>query len=142
MDQQLHFLTVATPDLDAARSFYDGGLGWTPVLDVPDEVIFYQVAPGMLLGFFLADKFARDLGLDVAPAPAGVTLSHNVGSPDDVRAVVTAMARAGATVLKEPQESAFGGILHSLVSDPIGVTWEIAHNPRWRILDDGTVSLG
>ena len=39
MDQQLHFITVATRDLDAARSFFSDGLGWTPTLDVPGEII-------------------------------------------------------------------------------------------------------
>ncbi|MDQ0734883.1 VOC family protein [Arthrobacter agilis] len=142
MDQQLHFLTVAVPDLDAARAFYADGLGWTPVVDVPDEVVFYQVAPGMLLGLFIAHKFAQDLGLETAPAPAGITLSHNVGGPVEVRAAITAMTRAGGVLLKEPQHSAFGGIFHALVRDPSGVVWEVAHNPGWQILDDGTVVLG
>ncbi|RJT81829.1 VOC family protein [Arthrobacter cheniae] len=141
MDQQLHFITVATRDLEAARSFYRK-LGWSPVLDVPDEIIFYQVAPGLLLGLFLAEKFAEDLGRDEAPDPAGVTLSHNVGSPGDVQKVVAAMADAGATVLKEPRKGAFGGIFHALVRDPNDVVWEIAHNPGWRIDDDGAVVLG
>ncbi|UKJ65076.1 hypothetical protein H1Q78_06930 [Cellulosimicrobium cellulans] len=34
MDRSLHLVTVATRDLDAARSFY-GALGWTAQLDVP-----------------------------------------------------------------------------------------------------------
>jgi len=28
------------------------------------------------------------------------------------------------------------------VADPNGVIWEIAHNPNWRVDEDGTVSLG
>ncbi|MHA7189712.1 VOC family protein [Arthrobacter sp. MDT2-16] len=141
MEQQLHFITLATHDLDDARSFYQDGLGWSPALDVPDEVIFYQVAPGLLLGLFRADKFAEDLGLGTAPAPSGVTLSHNVGSREEVHDVVAAMARAGGVLLKEPQESAFGGIFHAAVRDPNKIVWEIAHNPGWHVLDDGTVSI-
>jgi catechol 2,3-dioxygenase-like lactoylglutathione lyase family enzyme len=141
MDARLHFVTVAARDLDAARSFYSRGLGWTPALDVPGEVIFYQAAPGVLLGLFLADKFAQDLGLDAVPVPSGMVLSHNVDGPEEVRAVVAAMTRAGGMPVQEPQESAFGGIFRGLVRDPNGIVWEIAHNPGWRILDDGTVTL-
>jgi catechol 2,3-dioxygenase-like lactoylglutathione lyase family enzyme len=142
MDQQLHFITLATRDLDAARSFYQDGLGWEPKLDVPDEILFYQVAPGLLLGLFDAGKFAEDLGGTTAPPVSGVTLSHNVDSPDAVRSTIAAMTGAGGTVLKEPQESRFGGIFHAHVEDPNGVVWEIAHNPAWRINDDGGVQLG
>ncbi|HEY0641313.1 MAG TPA: VOC family protein [Pseudonocardiaceae bacterium] len=143
MDQRLHFITVATDDLEAARRFYRDGLGWRPLLDVPDEIVFFQVAPGLLLGLFEAEKFNRDLGgaggdLGVR----GLTLSHNVGSPDEVRAAVDAMAAAGGTVVTAPRQSEFGGIFHAHVRDPNGVTWEVAHNPAWHIATDGTVSLG
>lgn len=73
---------------------------------------------------------------------SGLTLSHNVDSPGEVRQVVDAMTRAGGTVLKAPQDGAFGGIYHAHVQDPNGIIWEIAHNPSWRIANDGTVAIG
>lgn len=142
MDQQLHFITLATHDLDAARTFYRDVLGWEAKLDVPGEILFYQVAPGLLLGLFDADKFAEDAAGTNTPDISGVTLSHNVDSPDAVRSTVDAMTSAGGTVLKQPQQGQFGGIFHAHVKDPNGVVWEIAHNPAWRIEDDGTVTLG
>ncbi|WP_024795753.1 VOC family protein [Tomitella biformata] len=143
MDQRVHFLTLSTADLDAARAFYADALGWTPALDVPGEILFFQVAPGLMLGLFDAVKFAEDLGGggEVGP-PAGVTLSHNVESPAAVATLVTKMADAGGTVLKAPQEGKFGGIFHAHVRDPNGVVWEIAHNPHWRVDADGRVILG
>lgn len=142
MDQQLHFITLATRDLDSARAFYQDGLGWEAKLDVPGEILFYQVAPGLLLGLFDAVKFAEDLGGSRAPEVSGVTLSHNVGSSDAVRETVDAMNAAGGSVLKQPAQSKFGGIFHAHVRDPNGVVWEIAHNPGWNIHDDGRVQLG
>jgi catechol 2,3-dioxygenase-like lactoylglutathione lyase family enzyme len=142
MDQQLHFITVATRNLDAARAFYQEGLGWEAKLDVPGEILFYQVAPGLLLGLFDAGKFAQDLGGSTPPAVSGVTLSHNVGSPDAVRSTVDAMTAAGGVVVKEPQQGQFGGIFHAHVQDPNSLVWEIAHNPGWHITDDGGVELG
>lgn len=142
MQQNIHFITVATPDLDAARPFYVEGLGWTPHLDVPDEILFFQVAPGLLLGLFAADKFAADAGVAASElAVSGLTLSHNVDSPAAVEEIVVRLAALGGTVTKPPQASAFGGIFHAHVRDRNGLLWEIAHNPTWQIAADGAVSL-
>ena len=143
MDQSLHFITVSTADLDAARSFYITGLNWDPLLYVPGEIIFFQVAPGLVLGLFDSAKFNADIatGADYSSV-SGLTLSHNVDSREGVREVVAAMQRAGGTVLKTPQEGAFGGIYHAHVQDPNGIIWEIGHNPSWRIDNDGRVTLG
>ena len=143
MEQQVHFLTFATADLDAARRFYVEGLGWSPLLDVPGEIVFFQVAPATVLAFFETAKFAQDLGTGPArPAVSGVTLAHNVADRDAVRALVEAMAAAGGTVLTAPEEGAFGGVFHALVADPNGVVWEVGHNPGWSVDPDGTVRLG
>jgi len=142
MEPRIHFMTFATADLDAARAFYRGGLGWTPLVDVPGEILFFQVAPGLVLGLFDAEKFNEDLMGQVPTAVSGVVLSHNVGSPAEVDSTVQALVAAGATVLKHPQQGAFGGIYHAHVSDPNGLIWEIAHNPGWSIGDDGAVSFG
>jgi uncharacterized glyoxalase superfamily protein PhnB len=72
---------------------------------------------------------------------AGFTLAHNVGSEDEVRAVVDRAVAAGATVVKEPQPADFGG-LQAYLADPAGVVWEIAYNPGLRFLDDGSVRFG
>ncbi|MEE2524636.1 VOC family protein [Pseudarthrobacter sp. J75] len=142
MDQQLHFITFATADLDAARAFYTAGLGWKPLMDVPGEILFFQVAPGMVLGMFDADKFRQDLNdSGAATGVSGVTLSHNVGSAAEVSATIEKLSTAGGTILKPAQPGEFGGIFHGHVKDPNGIIWEIAHNPGWRIDDDGTVVL-
>lgn len=142
MEQQVHFVTVAATDLDATRGFY-GALGWRPLLDVDGEIVFYQTAPGQVLGFFDAAKFNEDLALPGDHSRvAGVTVAHNVASPDAVIALAEAMAAAGGTVINEPQPGRFGGVFHAHVRDPNGLIWEIAHNPGWRIGPDGTVMLG
>ncbi|CAM3405758.1 VOC family protein [Stackebrandtia soli] len=142
MKQQVHFVTLATADLDATRAFY-GSLGWTSTVDVEGEIVFFQAASGLLLGFFDATKFDQDLGSTSDTSTiSGVTLSHNVDSPAAVEELVDAMREAGGTVVKEPQPGAFGGIYHAHVQDPNGVIWEIGHNPHWSIDEDGTVRLG
>ena len=138
----MHFITFATPDLDAARRFYVGGLGWQPLLDVPGEIIFFQVGPGLVLGLFDLRKFDEDLqGQTTTTGVSGVTVSHNVDGPAAVDEVMAAATAAGATVLKAPQYASFGGY-HAHFQDPNGMIWEVAHNPGWSVDDGGTVSLG
>ncbi|MBG6084861.1 VOC family protein [Zhihengliuella flava] len=145
LGQQAHFITLSTPDLEAARDFYVVGLGWEPLLDVPGEIIFFQIAPGTVLGFFDALKFGQDLGHEPATQGAhgasGMTLAHNVGTRGEVAGVVRTMQAAGGRVVTSPREGAFGGIFHAHVADPNGVIWEVAHNPGWSIDDDGGVNL-
>jgi catechol 2,3-dioxygenase-like lactoylglutathione lyase family enzyme len=142
MKQDVHFITLATPDLDVARAFYVTALGWVPLIDVPGEIIFFQVAPGAVLGLFDAAKFAEDLGQGaVAAAVSGVTLSHNVEGPEEVHEAVAAMVAAGGTVLTPAQPGAFGGVFHAHVEAPGGIVWEIAHNPGWNVAADGSVTF-
>ena len=143
MEQRISFVTLAVADVQEARRFYVDGLGWTPALDVPGEVVFLQVNADLLLGLFGASDLAADMGVPAeAVVPGGgFTLAHNVGGPDAVREVFAAAVAAGARPLKEPQQAAFGGF-HGYFADPAGVRWEVAHNPGWRVADDGTVHIG
>jgi catechol 2,3-dioxygenase-like lactoylglutathione lyase family enzyme len=140
VNQNVNFITFATADLDAARDFYVSSLHWTPLVDVPDEVLFFQIAPGVVLGLFDAIKFNDDLATgDDHSTVSGVTLSHNVASRDEVIHVVESMVAAGARVVKLPQSGMFGGIFHAHVRDPNGIIWEVAHNPGWSITAAGDV---
>jgi catechol 2,3-dioxygenase-like lactoylglutathione lyase family enzyme len=143
MEPRLHFLTLATPDLDAARRFYHDGLGWPMAHDEPGEIIFFQIAPGLLLGLFDAGKFDEDLLRDRASgggsAVSGVTLAHNVPDRDSVTDTLAAFEAAGGTILTPAQEGPFGRVFHGHAAEPNGVIWEIAHNPGWYIADDGSV---
>ena len=47
---------------------------------------------------------------------------------------------AGATIGREPAETFWGGY-SAIFIDPDGHPWEVAHNPHWRITDDGQTHL-
>lgn len=143
MHARLDLLTLAVPDLAAARRFYVDGLGWTATLDVPGEIIFLQLNHGLLVGLFAASGLAADLDQPAAAVVpgAGFTLAHNVDSPGEVREVLEQARRAGATIVKPAQDAAFGGY-HGYFADPAGIRWEIAHNPGWHVAADGVVSIG
>jgi catechol 2,3-dioxygenase-like lactoylglutathione lyase family enzyme len=143
MKPEVHFLTFATADLDAAREFYKRGLGWEPILDVKGVILYFQVAPGLVLGLFDALKFDRDLNGELITAGiSGVTLTCNVDSTKEVDRTLLQLAGAGAHVVKLPEVGMFGGVYHAYVRDPNGIIWEVAHNPGWLINEDGTVQLG
>lgn len=143
MDQRTHFVTLATPDLDAARSFYRDGLGWQPLADVPGEIIFFQTGPGLVLALFDAEKFRADVANAVTEtSTSGVTLAHNVDSREAVDTVVNAAVAAGARLVKSPQPVPVFNGYHGHFADPNGVIWEICYNPGWSVDESGRVHLG
>ncbi len=70
----------------------------------------------------------------------GVTLAQNVRSAAEVDVTVEEARSAGATVTREPGETFWGGYSGAFV-DPDGHPWEVAHNPRWTLDEDGAVTL-
>jgi uncharacterized protein len=140
MSQHLNLLTIGTADLARARAFYVAGLGWEVAWE-DDEVVFVHLGHGLLLALFAAEALAADATLSaLTPGSGSVAMAKNVGTDDEVDAVVEVAAIAGATVVKRPQRAAFGGY-HGYFTDPDGVLWEVAHNPGFSIDPDGRVAI-
>jgi catechol 2,3-dioxygenase-like lactoylglutathione lyase family enzyme len=97
MEPRVHFITLGTNDLAAARRFYVEGLGWPPTFEVPDEVVFLQVGPGLLLALWTADKLDADIGdgSRATDGPAPVSFAHNVSSDEEVGVVIDRVRAAG-----------------------------------------------
>jgi catechol 2,3-dioxygenase-like lactoylglutathione lyase family enzyme len=141
MAQHLNLLTIGVADLARSRSFYVDGLGWEVAFE-NDEVVFVHLGHGLLLGLFGASDLAADAGVGpLTPGSGSMSLANNVGTADEVDAVVELAAVAGATVVTRPQRAAFGGY-HGYFTDPDGVLWEVAHNPGFVIGADGRVTIG
>jgi catechol 2,3-dioxygenase-like lactoylglutathione lyase family enzyme len=138
MDQRVSLITLGVADLERARAFYEA-MGWSTDADPGDDVVFFQ-AGGMILGLWDRAELAEDSGVVDSGGWGGVTLAHNVRSPEEVRQVIAEARRAGAEILREPAETFWGGYSGVFV-DPDGHPWEVAHNPGWRLGDDGSVSL-
>jgi catechol 2,3-dioxygenase-like lactoylglutathione lyase family enzyme len=143
MNPCVHFITLGVSDLGQARRFYVDGLGWPPAYDVPGEITFIQVGPGLLLALFGAAALEADIGREAAPTagPPPFSLAQVVDTEDQVVAVLEAAEAAGATILKPAQRGDFGGF-HGYFADPDGFCWEVATNPGWSVDSDGTVSIG
>ena len=137
MDQHLSLVTLGVADLDVSRRFYTEGLGWRPTLEVEDEITFYQVGHGLLIGLFPLDELGVDAGEPATPGTP-FSLASNLDSEAAVDAAVERFRDAGGRVIKPPQRAAFGGY-HAYVADPDGHRWEIAYNPGLVVSEDGTV---
>ncbi len=138
MEQRVSLVTIGVSDLARARAFYEG-LGWVTRAEAGDDVVFFQ-AGGMVVALWDRAELAEDSGVTDTGGWGGITLAHNVGTPADVDAVIEEVRAAGADIVREPAETFWGGY-SAAFTDPDGHPWEVAHNPRWTIRDDGSVEL-
>jgi hypothetical protein len=138
VEQRLSLVTLGVADLDIARSFYET-LGWAETPRA-EGVVFFQ-AGGMIVGLWERAALAADSGVEDNGGWGGVTLAHNVSSPEAVDAVIGEARAAGAAIVREPAETFWGGYSGVFV-DPDGHPWEVAHNPYWTLAADGSISLG
>ena len=129
MDARVSFVTLVVRDLAASRRFYVDGLGWTPELDVPGEVLMVRVADKVVLSFWQEDSAVAELGpVGRGEGALPFTLAHDVATPELVDEVVAGAVAAGATLVAAPVRRDWGGY-SAYVADPDGVRWEIAFNP-------------
>ena len=138
MEQRLSLVTLGVSDLRRAREFYEA-LGWKTGAAPEDDVVFFQTG-GMVLALWGREQLAEDSGVVDPGGWGGVTLAHNVRSPEEVDSVIEEARAAGAEIPREPAATFWGGYSGVFV-DPDGHPWEVGHNPHWTIEDDGSVTL-
>jgi hypothetical protein len=138
MKQHVNVITLGVSDLGRARRFYEA-LGWTTRAGADDDVVFFQ-AGEMVVSLWDRGRLAEDSCVVDGGGWGGVTLALNVGSPAEVDEVTEQARAAGARIGREPAETFWGGY-SSVMVDPDGHPWEIAHNPHWTITDGGGVRL-
>ena len=139
MEQRLSLVTLGVADLERSLRFYEG-LGWRRG-NAHAEVVFFQLG-GVVVSLFSRAALAADAGLPQAGSGfSGVALAYCARTRQEVDAVLAEAQAAGAT-LQKPAENAFWGGYSGYFADPDGHLWEVAWNPEWTILEDGSVRLG
>ena len=139
MEQRLTLVTLGVADVATARAFYER-LGWTCANDSEAQgVAFFQVG-GLAVALWGRPELAADSAVTDGGGWGGVTLGHNVRSPEEVDAVIETAREAGATIGRSGAPTFWGGYSGIFV-DPDGHPWEVAHNPRWEIGPDGGVTI-
>jgi len=139
MEQRLSVVTLGVADLQRALRFYEG-LGWTRGNSHP-EIAFFQLN-GMVLALYGRAALAEDARLpaDDGRGFGGITLAYNARDRAEVDRVIAEAERAGARVLKPPQDVFWGGY-SGYFADPDGHPWEVAWNPEWELTATGEVRL-
>jgi len=138
MDQRVSLVTLGVRDLARARAFYEA-LGWGTGAGPGDDVVFFQAA-GLVVALWGRAELAEDTGVSDTGGWGGITLAHNVHSPEAVDAVLAEALAAGGSVRRVGAATFWGGY-SGVFADPDGHPWEVAHNPFWTITDDGSTLL-
>ena len=91
---------------------------------------FFDLQAGVKLAIWPRRSIAHDSGLpEGPPSPTEFTLGHNVSSKEEVDAVMEQASNAGAKIVKEAQDTFWGGYA-GYFQDPDGHLWEIVWNPQ------------
>jgi catechol 2,3-dioxygenase-like lactoylglutathione lyase family enzyme len=138
MEQRVSLITLGVADVHRARAFYED-LGWKSNAEPGDDVVFFQ-AGGLVVALWGRAQLAEDSGVEDGGGWGGVTLAYNVRSPAEVDEVLAAARAAGATINREGAATFWGGY-SGVFTDPDGHPWEVAHNPRWTVGEDGSVTI-
>ena len=136
--QSLSLVTLGVADYGRAKTFYEA-LGWTTALDIQETAFF--TANGVVVALWGRDKLAADMGIpDDGARFGGIALAHNVGTRDEVHAVIEQARGHGAEIAREPAETFYGGYA-GVFRDLDGHAWEVAHNPGFGLDESGSVLL-
>lgn len=139
MKPRITVITIGVDDLERSLRFYRDGLGFPTEGIVGTEfergaVAFFDLQPGLMLAAWPRGNIAWDAQVPkTAESPTEFTIGHNVGSREEVDAVMAQAARAGATITRQAGDTFWGGYA-GYFQDPDGHLWEVAWNPR---LDPG-----
>lgn len=128
MDQRVSFITLAVADLARSRAFYVDGLGWTPEVFVPDEVLMIRAGDKLILSLWSEKGFEAEVGpIRHGDGIVPITLSHNVGTDREVDQILALVTALGMETGKAGHRE-WGGYT-GYFADPDGFRWEIATNP-------------
>lgn len=139
MEPRISLVTLGVADMAASRRFYEG-LGWR-ASSISDETVTFFQAGGMVLGLYGREALAADANLSPEGSGfRGVALAHNVRGREEVALLLDQARAHGGTVLKAARDTDWGG--HAgYFADPDGHVWEVAWNPGFELLPDGSLRL-
>lgn len=131
-------VTLGVGDKQRSRAFYEA-LGWSGTGGSGNSPVFFQ-SGDMIVSLWERPALAEDSCARDDGEWGGITLAHNTRDRDEVDAVTEQARAAGATVLREPADTFWGGY-DSIIADPDGHRWEIAYAPGLVLSDEGGIRL-
>jgi predicted lactoylglutathione lyase len=136
---RLTLVTLGVADVARATSFFEA-LGWRKSSASNDDVSFFQLG-GLALSVFGRQDLADDANVSSAGEGfRGISLAINLESEAEVDRVAAEWLSCGGTMVKQPHRASWGGY-SGYVADLDGHLWELAHNPGFTLMADGSMQL-
>src|SRR5262245_56470951 len=99
MEPRISFVTLGVADLERSRAFYRDVLA-LPVVSSGGDVTFFEMGRTWL-ALYPRHLLAADAGVEnSAPGFAGITLAHNVRSPEEVDALLLHATEGGGKLVR------------------------------------------
>ncbi len=139
MRQKFTLITLGVRDFQKSLAFYEG-LGWKQSKFSQEEYALFPLG-GIVLGLYPLKSLEQDTTLRYqASSFAGMTISYNARSEEEVDAVLEEAKRLGATIVK-PAQKVFWGGYSGYFKDLDGYLFEVAFNPFWPMDSEGNLVL-
>ena len=137
----LTVVTLGVRDFHASLKFYEA-LGFERKVRAAGDNVAFLNAGGTVLALWHWDVLAEDENLSAGPVSAyrGNSLAWNCRTQDAVDKVFARAVAAGATVLRSPGTTDYGGY-RGYFADPDGHVWEVVQAPGFEFTDDGRLIL-
>ena len=129
--------------MQRALKFYRDGLSYETDCKDDDPPVCFFDTPGTKFELDPLDALARDINENDPPRGSGfggITLAYNVKNKEDVASVIELVKKAGVTIVKELQDTFWGGY-HAYFADPDGYYWEVAWGPVLNLTRTGYSNL-
>ncbi|MVZ99005.1 glyoxalase [Actinomadura sp. LD22] len=129
MKAHVSSILLGVRDMDRAKRFYTGGLGWTIKNDWGVSV-FFDSDGASPVGFYNREGLADQVGTSPDGSGfGGVVLTYVVRSQERVDEVLAEAEKAGATVLKPAGPLPWGGY-GATFADPDGYIWSLGYSDQ------------
>lgn len=138
---KLTMISLGVKDLKKSTEFYRTVLKTAP--NISSDAITFVELPGTWLTLYPFKELAEDISPEVPKIRSGfsgVTLAHNARSKEDVIAIMERAKSAGAKIVKEPQDTFWGGF-SGYFADLDGYYWEVAWGPMFEFTENGDMKF-
>jgi len=140
MKPRISVLTIAVNDLEESMKFYREGLGLQTEGIIGEAfeqgrgaVVLFTLTGGLILSLYPRENIAWDAKIPTdAHSATEFTIGHFVKTKREVDEVMKQAEKAGAKVVKPPQNTFWGGY-GGYFQDPNGHLWEVGWNPQLTI---------
>jgi uncharacterized protein len=139
---KLPAVTLGVHDVPASARFYEA-IGFQRKFRATGDEIVFLDGGGIVLALWGREKLAEDTGLPAQSKPGafrGATFAWNCATKAEVDAVFTKAVDAGASTLRQPEGTDYGGY-RGYFFDPDGHAWEVVQAPGFTFTQDGRLIL-